>query len=474
MSDVVTRMAPSPTGKLHIGTAYATMWPYVFARHNGGKFILRIEDTDRERSTKEFEENIIAGLKNLGFEWDGDIPHQFDRLEVYQKYTQQLLDEGKAYYCFCTKEELDVERKRQQEEKQPQIYSGKCRNLSAEDVKANLDQGREYVIRFKMPEDRGEISFEDALHGKISFDSKLIGDTVIMRQNGIPLYNFAVVVDDIDMGITHVIRGDDHISNTPKQIVLYEALGKDLPVFAHSPVVLNQDRIGKLSKRSGSTSMDDFLKDGYLPEVLFNYIALLGWAPKDGREIFTKDELIEEFELKDLRPSPAAWNEDKLDWMNGEYIRMMSDAELTKRLQDFLVDHPSKDKIALVVPLIKERIKKLSDFIPLTDFIFEEPEYDIEVFKKLKINNQKEVIKDILSKLEELDSNWEKESFEKTFRDLASELNIQTGDFFQLFRAAVSGQLVTPPLFESLKIIGEENVILRLKNLLAHTEILPN
>ncbi len=463
MNKVRTRMAPSPTGNLHIGTAYATMWPYIFARHNKGTFILRIEDTDQQRSTKEFEENIVNGLKWLGFDWDEDIYHQVDRLDTYKKYTQILLDSGNAYYCFCTKEELDEERKLQIEQKKPQIYSGKCRALTSDQVKQKLSQGLPYVVRFKMPENRGNIEFDDITHGKISWDSNLIGDMVIMRQNGIPLYNYAVVVDDIENNITHVIRGDDHISNTPKQIVIYEALEKTPPRFAHSAMILNQDRIGKLSKRTGSTSLDSFREEGYLAEALFNYIAFLGWGDKVGKEIFSKEELIEKFDLTQMSKSGAAWNQDKLDWMNGEYIRAMSDEQLTKRLQDFLVDHPSKSKIKDLVPLVKERIKKLSDFVPLTNFIFEDPEYEIGVFKKLKINNIKTVLEKIVEKLEVLGKSWESEGFEKAFRDLAQELDIKVGDMFQLIRVAVSGQLITPPLFESIKIIGEEKVLDRIK-----------
>ncbi len=468
--NVRTRMAPSPTGNLHIGTTYATMWPYLFAKHNQGTFILRIEDTDRERSKKEFENNIIEGLKWMGFDWEGPY-HQMDRLEGYKKAVEKLLEEGKAYYCFCTKEELDEERKKQVAEKKAQVYSGKCRVLTKEEVEARKNSGAPWVIRHKLPVDRGVVEYEDLIHGKISFDSNLIGDTVIMRQSGIPLYNFAVVVDDIDMKISHVIRGDDHISNTPKQILLFEALDEPVPFFAHNPVILNQDRVGKLSKRSGSTSLDEFRKEGYLPEALFNYIALLGWNTSSDQEIFSKEEIIEKFEIKDINKSAAAWNQEKLDWMNGEYIRKMSDEELTKRLEEFLVDHPAKDKIAPCVPLIKERIKKLSDFIPLTDFLYLKPEYDQEVFKKIseaflriKVDDVKNVMAEILKEMENLPKPWEAKKFEETFRGLAEKLGISVSDMFQIIRIGVSGKLVTPPLFESIKILGEEETINRIKS----------
>jgi glutamyl-tRNA synthetase len=461
---IKTRMAPSPTGNLHIGTAYATMWPYLFARHSQGKFILRIEDTDQERSTKEFEENIISGLKWLGFEWDGDVTHQMDRLENYKIHSLKLLEEGKAYYCFCTKEELEEEKKKQVEGKRPQVYSGKCRNLSKEEVDKNLVQGLEYVIRFRMPDDRGLIEFEDLIQGKVAVDSKLIGDTVIMRKNGVPLYNFAVVVDDVEMEMTHVLRGQDHTSNTPKQLVIFEALGKVPPRYAHFPVILNQDRSGKLSKRTGSTSVDEFKNDGYLPEAMFNYTAMLGATFPEDQEIFSKEEIIKLFDIDKMHKSAAAWNQEKLDWINGEYIRKMSDEELFNRLSVFykeVID--DKEKIRVLVPLVKERIKTLRDFELLTDFIFEPVEYDLAVFGRINIEDQKGVLGKILEKIEQLEKPWTQEKFEQTFRDLAAELTVPARELFQLIRVAISGKLVTPPLLETMEILGEDENIKRVK-----------
>lgn len=468
-------MAPSPTGNLHIGTAYATMWSYLYARHNNGEFILRFEDTDRERSTQEFEENIQNGLSWLSFEWDEGPYHQMDRLEVYQKYVQKLLDEKKAYYCFCTKEELDQEKNEQMAKKEPIVYSGKCRNLSEDEVKQRLDQGDEHTIRFKLDEGRGIIEYNDLLHGNVKVDSKLIGDVIIFRASGVPLYNFAVVVDDIEMKITHVIRGDDHISNTPKQILFFEALDYPLPQFAHFPMILNQDRQGKLSKRTGSTALSEYKKEGFLPEVIFNYLISLGWAPKDGSEIFSKERAIKEFEIKDMNTSAAAWNQEKLEWLNGEYIRAMSDSELTQRLQEFLVDHPAKDRIAEVVPLIKERIKKLSDFIPLTYFFFEKPEYDKSVFESLKVGEDiQKTLDKVIEKLQNLEKPWQATDFEQTFRGLAEELEIPVRDMFQLIRASISGQLVSPPLFESVQLLGEEETLSRVEYVARNFENLPN
>lgn len=464
MSEIRVRMAPSPTGNLHLGTAYTALFNYLFAKKNGGKFILRIEDTDKERSKKEFEENILNGLRWLGLNWDEGPFKQTERLESYKNAAEKLLREGRAYYCFCTQEELDLERKEQTKKKLPQVYSSKCRNLSREVFDEYIKQGRPYVIRFKMPDGRGDIEFDDIVHGLVKFNSKLIGDTVIMRQNGIPLYNFAVITDDINMGITHVLRGDDHLSNTPKQIVLFEALGAKLPKFAHWPNILNPDRIGKLSKRQNATSIDDYKKEGFLPEAIVNYLALLGWTMPDEKEIMSISEMEKVFEIKKMRVSPAAFDMTKLEWINGEYIRKMSDEELVKRLQNYLVDHPVKDKIAPLTPLIKERIKKLSDFIPLTSFIFESAEYDLKVFEKINIDDKKQVLEKILEKLGEMKEPWTSEKFEQTFRKLAEDLNIKAVDMFQLIRVAISGQLVTPPLFETVQILGEEETLKRVKD----------
>ena len=467
---VKTRMAPSPTGNLHLGTAYTTLFNYLFAKKNQGKFILRIEDTDKERNKPEFEENILSGLKWLGLNWDEGPYKQTERLENYQKASQKLLDSKDAYYCFCTPEELDVNRKEQISKGLPQIYSGKCRNLNLEESKKQIDEGKRYVVRLKMPEDRGKITWNDMLHGEVSFDSSLIGDTVIMRANGIPLYNFAVVVDDIDMKISHVLRGEDHISNTPKQIVLFEALGAKIPEFAHWPSILNPDRMGKLSKRNNATSVDEFKHDGYLSEALVNYMALIGWTMPDEKEIMSLSEMEQTFDIKKMRLSGAAFDYNKLDWINGEYIRKMTDEELTKRLQDYLVDHPAKEKIAPVVPLIKERIKKLSDFIPLTDFLFEKPEYDMAQFQKVKSKNQKEELHRISEQLEQMKIPWDAKEFEEAFKALAAELGISNLDMFQLIRVAVSGQLVTPPLFESIQILGEEETRNRVKEAISFIE----
>lgn len=456
---VRTRMAPSPTGNLHLGTAYATLWPFLYARKNNGTFILRIEDTDQERSTKEFEENILSGLRWLGFDWDEGPLHQMDRLELYTQKLNWLLDQGKAYRCFCTKEELDGERRLQQVEKLPQVYSGRCRNLTNEEIEAKKSDP--YVTRFRMPENRAEITFRDLVHGDIKFDSKLIGDFVISRATGIPLYNFGVVVDDMDMRVTHVIRGDDHVSNTPKQIVLFEAFETSLPVYAHYPMILEEDRSGKLSKRTGATGVLWYRKEGYLPEAILNYLFLLGVSVPDGQEIYDMKGMIEYFDLGKMIDHPAAWNHQKLDWLNGEYIRQMSDEELLRRLEEFLVDHPDTEKIKPMIPLVKERMKKLSDFIPLTSWFFEGTEYDRSVFESLKIKDLESVIARVVIELEGLPVPWVKVDFEKKFQELAVNFGISNSAIFQLLRVAFTGQLVSPPLFEMMEIAGPRDVVNR-------------
>lgn len=471
--EVRVRIPPSPTGKMHLGTAYTALFNYLFAKKNNGVFIFRWEDTDRERSKKEFEEDILESMLWLNLKWDEGPFRQMDRLDSYQKATDKLLGEEKAYHCFCTPKELEEIRKKQQAEGKPQIYSGKCRLISFDEAEKFKSQGKEYVVRFKVPEERGKIAFDDLIHGHIEFDSNLIGDFVIMRSNGIPLYNLAVVVDDIDMKITHVLRGEDHISNTPKQIVLFEALEAALPLFAHLPNILNTDRIGKLSKREGSVAVSDYRKDGYLPEAILNYLSLIGWTHPEEKEIMTMEEMIKGFDLSRIRKSPAAFDITKMEWINGEYIRKTQNSTLKSQIYQYLMDisevalkdkRPTEVDIEKVVPLVKERIKKLSDFKPLTDFMWEEVEYDMEIFNRLKIKDLRITIIKVLESLEQMEKTWQADKFEQVFRQLADNQGLSASQIFQLIRVAVSGQLVTPPLFESIKILGEEKVIERIKD----------
>lgn len=475
---VRVRIPPSPTGNLHLGTAYTALFNYLFAKKNKGNFILRFEDTDLERNRVEFEENIIDGLKWLNLNWDEGPFKQTERLKNYDAAINKMLSQGSAYYCFCTIEELEGEKKDQQAKKLPVVYSGRCRNLNKEEVDKKLSEGTDHVLRIKTPENRGMISWEDLVFGKVEFDSKLIGDFIIARTTGMPLYNLAVVVDDIDMGITHVLRGEDHLSNTPKQILIFDALDHVTPIFGHWPNILNPDRVGKLSKREGATAVTEYRDDGFLPEAVVNYLGLLGWSMPGDLEIMGLKDMEEAFDIKRMKKSPAAFDVTKLEWMNGEYIRDLSDEELSKRLQDYLRDYDDKEKIARITPLIKERIKKLSDVIEIADFLFNKPEYDFGEFKKLKLRKEKREIKDVLvkiiEKLKDMGMSWKAEEFEKTFREMAPSLDLSITGIFQLIRLAISGQLITPPLFESIKILGEEETLERFNLLIDQFDTLPD
>ncbi len=428
--EVRVRIAPSPTGSPHIGTAWQALFDYVFAKKNNGKFILRIEDTDRVRFIPESEKEIFETFKWLKLDYDEgpDVGGEFgpyrqsERLEIYKKYAQELIDKQVAYE----------------------------------------DEG---AIRFKTTK-IGETAWTDLVGSKqITFPNNTQDDFVILKSDGYPTYNFANVVDDHLMEISHVIRGNEFISSTPRHLMIYQAFDWTPPQFAHLPVLVGADR-SKLSKRHGTKSALEFKKEGYLKEALLNFLALLGWSHPKEEEIFNMDEMIKLFDFNDFNPSSAYFDIQKLNWLNGEYIRRMSDEDLEIVLDEYLVDHPNKGKLTALIPLVKDRIKKLSDFIPLTDFIFEKPEYEIEIFTKLKIDKLTDVLEKILSELKKMEKEWKADTFEQTFRKLAEEMSISVSQMFQLIRVAVSGQLVTPPLFESIKILGEDETIKRVEQAL--------
>ena len=430
MTMVRVRIAPSPTGSPHIGTAWQALFDFVFAKKSSGKFIVRLEDTDQARLVAESEKEIYETLQWLGFEYDegpnigGSFgPYrQSERLDIYKKYSDELLSKGLAY----------------------------------------TDDG---AIRFKINKS-GQTIYHDLVGDKdITIENSTQEDFVILKSDGFPTYNFANVVDDHLMEISHVIRGNEYISSMPKYLQLYKSLGWEPPYFAHLPLLVGSDR-SKLSKRHGAKGALEFKKEGYLKEALINFLALLGWSHPQGKEIFNLQEMTGLFDFKDFNQASAFFDVTKLDWLNGEYIRKMSDAELEKKLDEYLVDHPAKGKLAPLIPLVKSRIKKLSDFIPLTVFLFENVEYDMEVFNKLKIDKLTGVLKEIVDVLQKMPKNWEAVGFENTFRKLADKLNISVTQMFQLIRVAISGQTVTPPLFESIKILGEEAAIKRVVNAL--------
>lgn len=491
MSNIRVRFAPSPTGALHIGGARTALFNWLFARKVGGAFILRIEDTDEVRSTQDSVNAILVVLSWLGLDWDegpqktltetggkGSYgPYfQMQRLDFYKKAAEKLLAEGKAYRCYCTPEELESMRTRAMLAKRPPKYDGRCRNLSDEKKKELETSGRKPVIRFKTPAE-GSTRFEDIVRGPVSFENALLDDFVLLKTSGVPTYQFAVVVDDYNMKITHVIRGDDHLSNTPRQILVFQALGwgdfvQNLK-FAHLSMILGPDGT-RLSKRHGATSVAEYEKQGYLPEAMLNYLALLGWSTEDSQQIFEKEELIEKFSLERCGKSPSIFDPQKLLWMNGEYVRKSDLKSLTQKAIPFLREAglikgvPLPDSefelIQSFVALEQEKIKLLKDVPHLIDFlVMEDFRLDEKAVEKvLKVPGAIGLVlelKDRFSKLTEFTAP----SIEKACRDYAQEKNIKTSAVFHPIRVATSGRAQGPSLFHYLEILGKEKAVKRLE-----------
>jgi len=477
------RFAPSPTGMLHIGGARTALFNWLFARHYKGTFVLRIEDTDQVRSTEEAVNVILEGMKWLGLDWDegpgkeGEFGpyYQMQRLLLYQKYAEKLIKEKKAYYCYCTKEELAASRERQSKSKSSVIkYDRHCLDLSEEDKKRYEEEGRKPVIRLRIPDKK--IQFNDLLRGEVSFDGALLTDFVIVKSDGIPTYNYAVVIDDALMKITHVMRGDDHISNTPKQIIIYEALGFELPKFAHIPMIMGQDH-AKLSKRHGAASVMEYQKMGYLPEALVNYIAHLGWSPGNDREIFSIEEIIKEFSLENISKHAAVFTMDKLNWFNNEYLKKMPVDQLTKLLLPHLkrVNFISEETLSPerfewlkeIVRLMQGRFRNFSQFTEFTDYFFRD-EIEIEPKAFQSVLN-KEGVTEILSALKEklltVDC-WNEDNLENAVRSVASSLEIKGGKIIHPTRVSLTGKKIGPSLFELMVFLGKEKNIKRIENAL--------
>ena len=450
---VRVRIAPSPTGDPHVGTAYIALFNLIFARHFKGKFILRIEDTDIERSEAKFEDDIVAGLKWLGINWDGEITRQSERIDIYETYLKTLLADGMAFYCPHSQAELDEERKKQVANKFSPQHTCDARGKK-------LGKG---LIRFKNDTEK-TVKFKDEIRGEIEFDPALLGDFSLAKDLRTPLYNFAVVVDDATMEISHVIRGEDHISNTPKQILLEEALGLQQPIFAHLPLILGKDR-SKLSKRHGATSVIDYKNEGYLPDALFNFMALLGWNPGREQEIFSKKELIKEFSIDRVQGAGAIFDMTKLDWMNGEYIRkkpLKELVELSKGFFQFPISNSQFSMLEKVIALEQPRLKKLSELPEKTDSFFKEPEYDAELLKwkqmdNLTIKNSLETAKSILQLVAE--NGMTKENLEKLFLAKAGK---DRGELLWPLRVALSGKKFSPGPFEIMEVLGKDKSILRI------------
>lgn len=463
---VRVRIAPSPTGNLHIGTARTAVFNYLFAHHHGGKFILRIEDTDLERSRDEYTDNILTGLRWLGLNWDEGPFFQSQRLHLYQAAVQKLLDQGLAYRCYTTSEELDALREAQKARNEAPRYDNRHRNLTPEQIAAFEAEGRSYVIRFKIDDDR-EIVWHDLVRGKMSWrGSDLGGDMVIARASaegiGQPLYNFVVVVDDIDMQITHVIRGEDHIANTAKQILLYEAMGAKIPEFAHTPLILNQEG-RKLSKRDGVTSISDFQKMGFTAEGLVNYMTLLGWsAPDSTQEIFTLEQAAKEFTFERVNKAGAKFDWDKLDWINSQYIHNMPVEKLTDLIIPVweetgykFTDGRERRWLEQLVSLIAASLTRLVDAVPMTKVFFTDGvEFSEEGSQQLQQEGVKPVLQAILTALE-TQPEFSADTAQSIIKQVVKEQGVKKGLVMRSLRAALTGDVHGPDLIQSWLLLNQ-------------------
>jgi glutamyl-tRNA synthetase len=485
------RIAPSPTGPLHIGTARTALFNYLFARQTGGTFVLRLEDTDRARSTFEHEQDILDGLHWLGLEWDegpevAGLPargpfgpyRQSQRGERYAAAIDRLLATDRAYPCFCTAAELAADRAAQQAAGQDPAYVGRCAGLVEAERMALRAAGRPSVVRFRIGE--GTVEFEDLVRGPVSIaTSALGGDLVIARSDGSPLYHFVVVVDDIDMRISHVIRGEDHLSNTPKHVLLFGALGSEPPAFGHLPLILNPDR-SKMSKRKSQTAIEDYRRQGYIREAIVNHLALLGWSSGSDEELFSLPELVERFDLGRVQPSGAIFDRDRLDWLNGQWIRRLPADDLVERALPFLeasvaaeqarggsARTPTADDLATLLPMVAERLPRLDAIGSMLDFVFID---DLGVDPADLVPRRWDVattIEALEAALAIVDSagvvSFEADELEPPLRRLAEERGWKPGDLFMCIRVAVTGRTATPPLFDTMVAIGHDRTVARLR-----------
>jgi glutamyl-tRNA synthetase len=480
------RIAPSPTGPLHIGTARTALFNYLFARHTGGTFILRLEDTDQARNSIVYEKDILDGLHWLGLQWDegpevaGEAARgpfapyrQLLRLPLHVEAAQRLLAADMAYPCYCTPEELEADRKVQEDARLPPRYVGRCAVLTPDERAAREAEGRPAALRFRVGE--GLVAFEDIVRGHVEFDvANLGGDFVIVRGDGSPLYHFAVVVDDATMQISHVIRGEDHLSNTPKHILLFRALGYPEPQFAHLPLILNADRT-KMSKRKSQTAFSDYIAEGFIREALVNYLALLGWSTGTEEEVLSIDEIVERFELADVHKGGAVFDRERLEWLNGQWIRRLDPDDLVDRLRPFVeadlaagrIDRmPSDDELRTLLPIISERLPTLSAVGDLVGFLWlEDLTYDpaLLVPKRWDVATTEEGLRaarDVIAEVGRV--AFEADELEPPLRALAGERGWKAGDLFMAIRVAVTGRTATPPLFDTLVALGIERTLERI------------
>jgi nondiscriminating glutamyl-tRNA synthetase len=486
MSDIRVRIAPSPTGPLHLGTARTALFNFLFARHAGGTFIFRLEDTDRARSTEAYELDVLHGLHWLGIRWDegpgiGDEPErgahgpyrQMQRLPLYRETAERLMAADRAYFCYCNPAELDAERKRQEAAHEMPRYNGRCAHLRAAERRAFEAEGRRPVIRFRVPTDR-TIAFDDIVRGHVEIDTGALGgDLVIVRSDGTPLYHFTVAVDDAAMAISHVIRGEDHLSNTPKHILLFEAMGAAIPAFAHLPLILNPDRT-KMSKRKTQTAVSDYRAQGFIPEAFVNYLAFLGWSTGTEEEVLSLDELTDRFDLAAVNRAAAVFDRARLEWLNGQWIRRLSGDDLVERLRPFLqglldagrIDRlPEDAEVAALLPILQERLPTLAS-VDLVDFLFA-GEIALDpaalVPRRWDVATTAEALALARQTIAATGrARWSADVIEQPLRELATGRGWKAGDLFMPIRVAITGKTATPPLFETMVALGYETTLERL------------
>lgn len=477
MSEVRVRFAPSPTGYLHIGGARTALFNWLFAHKMGGKLILRIEDTDTERLKEDSVSQILTSLKWLGINWDegpevgGDCGpyYQSERLDIYKKYAEQLLAEGKAYYCFCTPADLEAQREKQRAAKQPFRYARTCRDLSKEEVEKRLAAGESYSVRVKIPLE-GTITVHDLIHGDVTFNMDQFDDFVIVKSNGMPTYNFAVVVDDHLMGMTHVLRAEEHLSNTPKQLLIYEALGWEPPKFGHMPMILAPDR-SKLSKRHGATSVEEFRSQGYLAEAIVNYLTLLGWGPGDERELFTLNETVDLFELEQMSKKAAIYDTKKLTWMNGQYLSELPLEKILPEAKAFFIKDglvtedwftAHEEYFAKLVDVVRVRVKTLQEVADASTYFFKDiTEYDAKGVAKHFKPESVAILEQCIAAIE-ADDVYDLATTEAAYNKIAADNDLSLGKVIHPTRLALTGRTVSPGMFDVMVLLGKEKTLNRL------------
>ncbi|HZH49714.1 MAG TPA: glutamate--tRNA ligase [Nitrospira sp.] len=462
MTQVRVRFAPSPTGFLHIGGVRTALFNWLYARQQKGVFILRIEDTDQSRSTDESIQAIVEGMKWVGLDWDEGPYRQTERMDLYRSHAMTLLDRGQAYWCICKADELEARRKEAEAKGLSPRYDGRCRNLGI------ANPSGEAAMRFKAPQE-GQTVVDDLIKGKIVFDNNVLDDLIILRSNGYPTYNFSVVVDDALMHITHVVRGDDHLTNTPRQVPIFQALGFPVPRFGHLPMILGSDK-ARLSKRHGATSIMAYKDMGYLPDAMVNYLVRLGWSHGD-QEVFTRQELIEKFSWKNVQASAAVFNPDKLLWMNAEYIKTSPPGEVAQALVPLLAQGGLKNEVAEVsaqwltqlVVLVKERAKTLVEMVEwVKPYFGQAVTFEEEAAKKFLTPAIAPVLQKLLSRFEAL-SNFSKQTWEESFKSLVEEEGLKMGQLAQPVRVALTGRTASPGLFEAMEVLGRDRTLFRLR-----------